>query len=181
MTVWFTSDTHFGHRNIIGYTNRPFFSVDQMDEALIRNWNEVVRSTDTVYHLGDFAFTKPREASNIARRLLGHKHLIFGNHDKALREDVDFLSHFESARDYGELSVDGQKIVLCHTAFLVWNGSHRGSWNLHGHSHGSLPVSLPYHPAAVARRLDVGVDVWNFYPVEFEWIRNEVMAKRPGG
>lgn len=71
MTVFFTSDTHYHHARVIHYSKRPFESVDEMGEALIANWNAVVRPGDLVYHLGDFAFCDAARAVVIAKRLNG--------------------------------------------------------------------------------------------------------------
>lgn len=163
--VWFTSDTHFGHANVIRYSSRPFAGVEEMDEALITNWNSVVRPGDRVYHLGDFAFCRPERAAGIVGRLTGQKYLVFGNHDKRLREDAGFKSSWIWARDLEGITVADQRIVLCHYAMLTWNQSHRGAWMLHGHSHGTLredPHSL---------RIDVGVDPMGYHPVSFDRVR----------
>lgn len=171
MTVWFTSDTHFGHANVIRYSDRPFDDVEEMNEIMIRNWNAIVRPGDLVYHLGDFAFTRPEQATKIAKRLMGQKYLVWGNHDKALRKDKDFMAQWIWAKDIADIKVGDQRIVLCHYAMLTWNQSHRGAWNLHGHSHGSLkedPHSL---------RVDVGVDCWDYQPAMFETIRAVMETK----
>lgn len=79
--ILFTADTHFGHRNIIRYCNRPFYSVEEMDETLINNWNKVVDKEDVVFHLGDFAVGGAALWSNLLQRLNGKVYLIMGNHD----------------------------------------------------------------------------------------------------
>lgn len=81
MKFFITSDTHFNHANIIKYCNRPFSSVEEMNEALIKNWNEVVSNDDTVLHLGDVALGNKEMAEAIIKRLNGKKILIMGNHD----------------------------------------------------------------------------------------------------
>jgi calcineurin-like phosphoesterase family protein len=78
-TIWFISDTHFGHENIIGYCSRPFTCAAEMDEVIVERWNRVVRPQDHVYHMGDVAMKAPQLA--IVGRLNGHKRLIRGNHD----------------------------------------------------------------------------------------------------
>jgi calcineurin-like phosphoesterase family protein len=171
MTVWFTSDTHYGHKNVIEYSHRPFNDVEEMNETLVTNWNAVVRPGDLVYHLGDFCLGSQELAIKTVKRLNGQKYLVFGNHDKRLRKDLEFLGHWIWARDLEQIEVEGQKLILCHYAMLTWNQSHRGSWQLHGHSHGSLaddPHSL---------RIDVGVDCHNMHPVSFETIR-DIMSKK---
>ena len=79
--IWVTSDTHFNHANIIKYCNRPFSSVEEMNETIIANWNKVVSERDIVYHLGDFALGDKSLIPNILRRLNGCIKVIMGNHD----------------------------------------------------------------------------------------------------
>lgn len=102
------------------------------------------------------------------RRLNGRIHFIRGNHDKGIEQ---FRDCFEWLKDYNEITVEGQKIVLMHYAMRVWNRSHHGSWMLYGHSHGSLPDD-PH-----ARSLDVGVDCHGFKPVSFNELKR-LMAKK---
>ncbi len=112
---------------------------DEMDTVLISNWNHAVGENDIVYHMGDFSFRGKGETLEILSKLNGRIRLIRGNHDKVLKGD-EMLRKFEWVKDYYEgKAPDGTKIIMCHTAFLVWNKSHRGSWNVCGHSHGSLP------------------------------------------
>lgn len=169
--IHFTSDTHWGHTNIIKYSNRPFDSVEDMNEALIANWNAVVKYDDTVYHLGDFAFLPYDNLKRTARRLNGTKHFIYGNHDKEIhRHEADLIRSgtFASIQNYYELKHDGQFIVLFHYGQRVWNKGHHGSIHLYGHSHGSLPPQ--------GKSVDVGVDckeiTHEYRPVSFD----EVMA-----
>ena len=81
--IWFTSDLHLNHRAVVGMCERPFESVEEMNEVLIRNFNERVKKNDTVYILGDIAHRTPViEANNLIRKLYGKKILCKGNHDK---------------------------------------------------------------------------------------------------
>ena len=153
MTVFFTADTHFGDHRTINIQRRPFRSTAEMDETLITHWNAVVGPDDEVWHLGDFA-RKSGEVAAILARLNGRKHLLRGNNDP---EATVKASGWSSVRDYAELEVDGRKLILCHYPFRSWNGQHKGSLNLHGHSHGRLKP--------VPRQHDVGVDVRSFAPV----------------
>jgi calcineurin-like phosphoesterase family protein len=152
MTVLFTSDTHFGDHRVLNLYPRPFASVAAMDAGLIALWNEIVGSDDEVWHLGDFARTAALAAA-ILPRLNGRKHLVLGNNDPPPDRGTGWLS----VSSYGELSVDGIDLVLCHYPFRRWKGMDRGSVNLHGHSHGRLKP-LP-------RQFDVGVDVRDYRPV----------------
>lgn len=172
MNYWFTSDTHFGHANIIRYDNRPFSSIEEHDDALITNWNAVVHPGDVVYHLGDVMWhTRDAKRDSILRSLHGTLILIKGNHD---RTNKPLLRHKRWAKvcDYEEISIGGQRIMLFHYRMTVWNGCHRGSWALHGHSHGTLPVTM------TARTLDVGTMCWNYRPINFDEVSAEMHMKR---
>ena len=81
MKTFFIGDTHFGHSDIIGFENRPFTNVNEMDESLINNWNQAVSDEDKVFMIGDFSFYTKETTTDICLRLKGHKILIKGNHD----------------------------------------------------------------------------------------------------
>lgn len=157
--VYFSSDWHLFHKNIIEFSKRPFSSVEEMNEVLIENWNERVKKNDTAYFIGDFSFGSKQQTSDAIDRLNGQIHFIRGNHDKITDSLKD---KFVTYSDYKKIKVNDQSIILCHYAFRVFDGSHRGAWNLYGHSHGSLPDDS--HALAI----DVGVDCHNFYPVSFD-------------
>lgn len=161
VTVFFTSDTHFGHGGALGLFRRSFESVREMDAAMIARWNETVGPEDEVWHLGDFAIRKPAGyMAEILDRLAGRKHLVLGNNDGAATAG---LAGWASVAHYAEVEVDGTMLVLCHYPFRSWNGMSKGAIDLHGHSHGRLE-SLP-------RQVDVGVDVWSFRPIRLDQIR----------
>src|SRR5690349_11474855 len=115
MTVYFTSDQHFGHAAARGFYGRPFASTADMDDQMIACWNSVVGPTDELWHLGDFAVRQsPERVSGLLKRLHGHKHLIAGNNDNGtVRESSGWLN----VRDYAELDVDGVTLILCHYPF----------------------------------------------------------------
>ena len=135
MTVYFTSDTHFGDMRVLRFDHRPFATLAEHDDALVARWNERVRAGDVVW-------------------LHGEKHLIAGNNDDAA---TLALPGWASVRSYAELAVDARPLVLCHYAFRTWNGIGRGAVNLHGHSHNKL-TPMP-------KQYDVGVDAQGFRPV----------------
>ena len=174
--IWFTSDHHWGHANIIRFSSRPFSSVEEMDEALVERWNTVVQPRDTVYHVGDVSLHKDLgRARSILERLNGSICLIRGNHESVAERLKD---RFAWIKDYAEVKVPDPEaregrtfIVLCHYAFRVWNKSHHGSWHLYGHSHGSLPDDPN------ARSLDVGVDCHDYAPVSYARV-TEIMASK---
>lgn len=162
MAVWFTSDTHFGHDAIIRLSDRPFSSAEEMDAALIANWNAAIAPGDEVYHLGDICYRNSRSAPDYLAALNGRVHLIAGNHDGAT------LKHhrgaFASVNDIKEIGVQGHNIVLCHYPMREWHGIWRGAWHLFGHVHGRLN----HEPLGLS--LDVGVDSNGFRPWRLEEI-----------
>jgi calcineurin-like phosphoesterase family protein len=161
MAVFFTADTHFGHGGALGLYRRPFASVAAMDAAMVANWQDAVGADDEVWHLGDFALGRRVDAAGLLAALPGRKHLVTGNNDPAA---VRGLPGWDSVAAYAELVVEDTLLVLCHYAFRTWRDAGRGSWNLHGHSHGRLRP-LP-------RQADAGVDAWAFRPVTFAAIRD---------
>lgn len=165
----FTADCHFQHSGIIEHCSRPFASVAEMDATMIERWNAVVSPNDTVWLIGDFAHDRidPRVARRIFAQLRGSKHLIRGNHDGKVVEDLGW----SSVRDYAEIAVDKVRVVLSHYSMRSWNGIRRGAVQLYGHSHGRLP--------GTAQCTDVGVDVWNFTPVSFPEIRARLAQLPP--
>lgn len=163
---WFTSDTHWGHANILKYDQRPFASIEEHDDVLIKNWNAVVHPGDTVYHLGDVAWhTKERDIDPLLHSLNGTKFLILGNHDAG---HVGKSRIWAQVAPYLEVSEATQKIVLFHYRMVVWNRSHYGSWALHGHSHGTLPVNLQ------AKTFDVGTMIWGYRPISVDEVAKEM-------
>jgi calcineurin-like phosphoesterase family protein len=177
MAVFFTSDPHFGHANIIQYCNRPFVSAEEMDQTIIERWNERVGPSDTLYCLGDWCLWRgSRPIDEVAaayreRVNCGRIIFVFGNHDRHGRHNERFCRLFESVHDLLEIKIDGQPMVLCHYAMRVWNKSHHGAYHLYGHSHGSLPDDPN------SRSFDCGVDCFNFYPVSLEEVA-AIMAKK---
>ena len=155
---WFTADTHFNHNNIRIHCHRPFSTVVEMNEALIANWNKLVKPDDFVYHLGDFCF---RQGDKIFERLKGRKYLICGNHDSNHTKKMDWVW----VKDSAMIKINEQYIYLHHYACRVWNRSFHGAWHLYGHSHGSL---RPY-----GKSFDVGVDSHDFKP----WAWSEIVVE----
>lgn len=173
--IFFTSDHHFGHRNIIKFSNRPFASVEEMDAALIKRWNDKVGPDDEVYHLGDVGLTSNTNLATILEQLNGKIYLIKGNHESAA---MHCSNRFEWIKEYFELTVKDaeahkgeQFIVLFHYAIKEWNASHHGTWHLYGHHHGSLADD----PSS--RSFDIGVDCHDFYPLSYEEVKSIIQKK----
>ncbi|GJQ43678.1 MAG: hydrolase [Ignavibacteriaceae bacterium] len=187
--IFFTADTHFNHAGIIKSCNRPFANVDEMNEALIQNWNNKVDVLDEVYHLGDFIWKgNSQRVQEIIYRLNGKIYIIKGNHDHSQQvKYYENCSNVGWVKDYFELKIDNtfdeidelmkannttflqnitkMQFVLFHYGMRVWNKSHYGSFHLYGHSHGNLPP--------IRNSWDVGVDANNYEPIEL----NEVIKK----
>ena len=184
--IWFISDPHFYHKNIIEYAARPFDSVEEMTEAIISNWNSVVKTDDDIFVAGDFAFTGNIEKiRSLIERLNGHIHLILGNHDHQnnfVRDAI--ISLFASVQDYLEIDVideemeEPQRIILSHYPMITWNKKGYGSWQLYGHIH-SGPRSSASERGIITSitQYDVGVDNNNFFPVSYEKIKM-IITKR---
>jgi calcineurin-like phosphoesterase family protein len=163
--IWFTSDTHFNHKNVIKYSNRPFDSIEDMDEILIQNWNKVVHKKDTIYHLGDFCFGNPQKYLD---KLNGNIIRIKGSHDPDIKQPYMLVINPNNLLDeYG----NKRNVVLCHYAMRSWPKSHYASYSLFGHSHGNLdPYGLSF---------DVGVDCWNYYPISLEQVEEKMKVLNP--
>lgn len=179
----FTSDTHFYHKNVIEYSHRPFSSVEEMNEELIVRWNRVVRPKDIIYHLGDFALTTElTKIDQIIDRLNGRIRLIRGNHDKWVDrlDKLKFKHKIEWVKDYYETKYavspsETVKVCMMHYPLRTWNQSHRGSYNLHAHCHGSLDIE---NYTLGIRRLDVGVDSNDYTPITFSEIHRELSLRQ---
>jgi len=159
---WFSADFHLGHFNIIEYTNRPFKTIEEMDETIINNFNSVVNKDDIIVHAGDFTLLHNKELiyKKYINRLKGNNLFLRGSHDYWLPK---------TARHIFEKEINGKFVVVCHYAMRTWARSHWNSFMLYGHSHGRLePIGKQY---------DIGVDNNNFYPVSFDQII-EIMKTR---
>jgi calcineurin-like phosphoesterase family protein len=166
--TWFTSDTHFGHENIIKHCARPFESAASMDAALIAHWNDVVAPEDEVWHLGDFSYKAAHAPSDYLRRLNGRKHLLWGNHDS---EQSRAAPGWASSQAYAEVTVEETRLVLFHYSLKTWRRVGQGALQLYGHSHGRM--------AGDRQSCDVGVDCWGFRPVSLDAIKARLAGLPP--
>jgi len=153
MNIFFSADHHFSHTRIIEYADRPFSSIDEMNETLISNWNKVVKPKDLVYYLGDFCWCNPKYFLD---RLNGTIEWISGNHDKCLIKHLG-QNKFSSIK---EIKINNMHITLCHYAMRTWSRSHFNTPMLYGHSHGTLPSQ--------GQSFDVGVDTNQFRPYSLD-------------
>jgi len=165
--IWFTSDLHLGHRAAISMCERPFETVEEMNETLINNFNSCVKKNDTVYILGDIAHRTPTDVVNqwIAG-MNGKKILCKGNHDKRYDKEL-----FERIFDFLEISANGANVSLMHYPMMEWPKSYHGSLHLHGHIHSKGDYNLQQKKEGILR-YDVGVDANGYYPVSIEQVKD---------
>lgn len=169
MAIWFTSDCHFHHANIIRMTDRPFSDCEEMDNALLYNWNSRVKPEDDIYILGDLAFAGAAEAAALLRRLNGRKYLVKGNHDRFADQASFPKELFVWIKDYHRLVANGRRIILFHYPIEEWDQFFRGAYHLHGHQHNLSEYNLKNRENGF-RRYDVGVDANGYAPVKLEEI-----------
>lgn len=159
MNTFFIGDTHFGHKNIITFDStkafRPFASIEEHDEELVKRWNSVVRDSDVVWHLGDFAFGSKHVA--IAGRLNGRKKLVLGNHDSY--PSSEYLKFFEKL--YGAATIDG--FILTHIPVHP-DQLDRFPNNIHGHLHTKKINDSRY--------INVSAENINLTPISIDELRN---------
>ena len=180
--IYYTADLHLGYANVIQHCNRPFSSADEMDAALISNWNSKVHRDDTVYIVGDFLFRAKRPAEDYLRELKGRKHLLIGNHDKYWIKKVDLTQWFESVSPMLLSTDNGRSVALCHYPMMTWPGISKGGNMVYGHIHNN--TCADYWPLIKANglMLNAGVDINGFAPVTLdEMIVNNVRFKEANG
>jgi calcineurin-like phosphoesterase family protein len=149
--IYFISDTHFGHKNILKYDDRPFPSIEEHDLTLLDNINRVLKPGDTLWHLGDVAWNqKAYEWFFENLHLDIDLRLLRGNHDNRWESPVPQI-------DVAELKFEGHKIFLSHYPHLSWPNRSHGSIHLFGHVHGTLK--------GVGRSMDVSANMINYTPI----------------
>jgi calcineurin-like phosphoesterase family protein len=179
--IFFTSDEHYGHFNILKFTSRPFISLQDMKEKLINNHNSIVGKNDEVFHLGDMFWKSCslRECLDIRYALNGKHYFVYGNHDERIASNKVLQDSFVWCKDAYNLQVQGLgNIYLHHYACRVWPGSHRNSFHLYGHSHGNLPEATPQGTADESPlSFDCGVDAQNYFPISLEYVQKKMEVK----
>lgn len=170
--IYFTSDTHFFHSNIINLADRPFENCNEMNYCLIRNWNSYVSDNDEIYILGDFAYKgDATKVNEILRKLKGKKYLIKGNHDKYLNQEEFEKNAFEWIKDYYVLNYKKEKFVLFHYPILEWDGYFKGVAHLYGHVHNCNKDKQQTDRLKTIlgdKAYNVGVDTNNYFPISIE-------------
>lgn len=167
--IYFTSDLHFWHKNIIQLANRPFQTIEEMNRTLIQTWNSCVRKQDEVYILGDVTLAGPEKAMDVLCQLNGRKYLVKGNHDGFADKDSFDNNLFEWVKDYHCLKYEKKCFILCHYPFEEWDGFFRNTIHLHGHQNNCKGYNLENKQKGLLR-YDVGVDANRFRPVSIHEI-----------
>lgn len=167
--IWFTSDTHFGHANVLGFCNRPWDDIDRMNGALIDGINARVAPSDTLYHLGDFSFKMSVEEARELRGRIQCRdiHWVPGNHDKDWTQPA-VAGTFAVEPPISVLKLDdGRKVVMCHYPMMDWPGLEHGAIHLHGHIHAPREYN-EWNREMRLLRYDVGVDANGYAPVSLD-------------
>lgn len=189
--IYFISDLHFGHENVIHFDNRPFETVDEMDAELIRRWNAKVDRGDLVYVLGDMIWkTKNSTAQNLIENLNGQIILIRGNHDRFL-SNAKAKNCLAAVKDYDDICVtleDGttRRCVLSHYFIPMYNGHRFQGIHLHGHSHFTdeadfeIDLAEQLNKQGIRNEIyNVGCMYWNYEPVTLDEIIRHGRTIRP--
>lgn len=177
--IFFTSDLHFRHGNIIKFCNRPFSSIQEMDDQLIQNWNNKVIENDIVFILGDFAFANKNKWRSILNILNGSKYLILGNHD--YETDIP-IECFITIEDMLQVSIQNEELdgytnfILTHYPLATWAGINKVVVNIHGHIHSTPDLNGTGFDIHIAKnapwnQYDIGVDRNNFEPVSYSELK----------
>lgn len=168
--IWLISDTHYGHANVLKFTNNDgslirgarFSCLEEMDEHLVDQWNKVVKDEDKIYHLGDVYFGQGHQ---VLHRLKGHKRLILGNHDNG--KDQNLHKHFEKIevwRIFKEFNM-----LLTHVPVHEGSLEYKVKCNVHGHLHQHLVNDPRYY--------NVSVEQIDYRPIHIEDVANQLKAR----
>jgi calcineurin-like phosphoesterase family protein len=187
--IWFTSDTHYSHKNLVDSCSewtdkgrcRKFRSLSEHDDFIVNSINSLVSYEDTLYHLGDWSFGGFQNIRKFRERINCQTvHLVLGNHDEHVEKNTDSCRDvFSSVNYYLELKLNGHFIILSHWPMKIWNKSHKGSWQLHGHCHNNLQPDEWWTKSKRDERrrtMDVGMDTNDLKPWSFEEIE-KIMSK----
>ena len=185
--IYFVSDFHIGHQNVIKFDGRPFESLEEMHLKLIKNWNSKVNDEDIVFYLGDFTFKNQEIGSWFRNHLKGKIHFIMGNHDRtSVISKLGFEKVWGCDSGLGGVTIEVkdpdanrgyQIIVLCHYPILSWNKSHHGSWHVHGHCHQSLTKNKEMSWYYKRKVIDAGVNGLEYTPISYKELKKIMNSK----
>ena len=186
---WFCSDHHYGHKNVIKLCNRPFNDLHSMHRTMTERHNEKVGKNDICFFVGDFAFANAKDTKKYLDQLNGRKILVAGNHDKM--GDIGYMTAgFDLVLHRAQIKIAGKYVNLSHYPYLnnkaeqddADSGGYKvkyadrrlvddGNFLIHGHVHGAWKTR--------GRMINVGVDVWNFFPVSISEIESYIARYNP--
>ena len=181
--IFFTSDLHFFHRNIMQFCQRPFNNLIEMNEALINNWNNTVDNDSIVFDLGDFAFAGTGVWKNILDRLNGIHILIKGNHDRTRAPQPSVIEKFAAVYENLTIKIEDQVIYLNHFPYLCFDGTYRKTdipWQLFGHVHlnsykeKNTGKDFERLKLLFPNQYDVGVDFNNYRPISYLEVKEKI-------
>lgn len=195
--VWFTSDLHFSHKNILKHCENRLkaFGIDENcnedekimlhDKLLVKMWNKTIAKKDTVYILGDFSFANADDTKKIVSKLNGNKFLITGNHDNSSLKLSNYfkqivqMKEITFKKDNFDFLQEDFYVFCCHYAMLTWNRKHYGVCQLMGHSHGRMD---DFNDESTDLRVDVGIDgkLADFNFISLEKVYNYFKQKTNG-
>lgn len=166
--IYYTADLHLGHENVIRHCCRPFAAVEEMDAALIRNWNSRVHKNDTIYIVGDLFFRNRRSAEGYLEELKGRKHLVLGNHDISWYKKASaahWADYFDSVQPMVTIRDGNALVTLCHYPMMTWQGSGHGGFMVFGHIHNNTNAAFWPLIRGSPLLLNAGVDINEYRPV----------------
>lgn len=184
--LFFISDFHLFHQNVLKFDNRPFSNLEEMHRVIEEKWNETVKPNDVVIYLGDLSFARRddmKTVNSIINRLNGTIHFVLGNHDKF--EEIKKMPRFKSVNDYLEVRVthltkdddligglNKTETLFCcmHYPIYSWNKAHHGSFMIHGHCHGNLHHGEDASFYINRKVIDVGCMLIDYTPISYEEI-----------
>jgi calcineurin-like phosphoesterase family protein len=196
--IWFTSDLHFSHKNILRHCEERLKAfgipsniseeekVRLHDKYLIKLWNKTVSKKDIIYVLGDFSFANTENTKKILSKLNGNKFLILGNHDKSSEKLEGYFKQIAQMKeiifkkDNFDFLEEDFGVFCCHYAMITWSRKHYGVCQLMGHSHGRMD---DYNEASTDLRVDVGIDgklaKFNFISLEqlYKYFKDKINKK----
>ena len=173
--ISYPADLHLSHEAIIRYCNRPFETVEEMNETIVRNWNAVVRKPDDVYIIGDVLFKLKESSTLYLDRLKQIKHLIIGNHDRQNLKKERFAQQFASIDEYLVIADQKRKVMMFHYPIIEWEGFFNGAYHIYGHIHNSNNFANQVM-SRLPNAFNAGVDVNDFTPQTL----SQLIAKNEG-
>lgn len=176
--IYFTAGLLFGNEDAITFRHRPFSSVEQMDNQIIKNWNDTIKDDDTVYIIGDMFSLSKGSPKKYLTQLKGRKYLVFGFADKKWMKKIDLTDYFIDCKRLDEIDIGDKHITMCYLYFPCWPRMNYNGYMVFGSQNEFTNGSYWRIRYESDNILDASVDVNNFRPVTFgELIANNKRHK----